>query len=98
VSAACLRCGGEGATIATTSQALTAATPYDVMPGVNTALDYADKCGLAGDYDLPALGTTGAPIRGTIAATDVGRLVSNGWKLIQSFNSNVTDVAVTETY
>jgi len=51
VIAACLSCGGEHATVSTTSQAL-GPTPYEVVPGVNTALDYADKCGLVNDYDL----------------------------------------------
>ena len=90
--AACLHCGSEGATISTISQALTP-TPYEVMPGVKTALDYADKCGLVNDYDLPALGTTAAPVRGTIIPANVGTLVSNGWRLIQSFNNDATELA-----
>ena len=91
VIAACLHCGGEGATISTTSQALTP-TPYDVMPDADTAHKYAEKCGLI-DHDLPALGTTAAPIRGTITPGDVGALVSNGWRLIQSFKDDATDLA-----
>jgi hypothetical protein len=97
VIATCLHCGREGPTISTTSQALTP-TPYEVMPGVHTSLDYADKCGLVNDYDLPALGTAAAPIRGTTTDTNVGTLVSNGWRLIQSFDGTAKDVAVSQGY
>src|SRR5678815_256779 len=91
VIAACLHCGGEGATIATISQAL-APTPYEVMPDADTAHKYAEKCGLV-DHDLPEPGTTAAPIRGTIIPANVGTLVSKGWRLIQSFNNDPTDLA-----
>ena len=94
VSAGCLHCGGEHAAISTTSQAL-GPTPYEVMPDADTASKYADKCGLA-DHDLPATGTPTTPttpIRGTIRPADVGTLVSNGWRLIQSFNNDATDLA-----
>jgi hypothetical protein len=100
VIAACLHCGGEHATLSTTSQAL-GPTPFEVMPDADTASKYADKCGLVGDHDLPATGTAETPttpIRGTINPADVGRLVSNGWRLIQSFNNSVTDLASSETY
>ena len=97
VIAACLHCGGEGPTISITSQALTP-TPYDVMPDADNVSKYADKCGLVGDHDLPALGTTAAPIRGTIRPADVGALVSNGWRLIQYFNDDATDLASTDTF
>jgi predicted secreted protein len=94
VTAACLHCGGEHATISTTSQAL-GPTPYEVMPDADTASKYADKCGLA-DHDLPETGTPTTPttpIRGTINPADVGTLVSKGWRLIQSFASDPKELA-----
>ena len=99
VIAACLHCGGEDATISKTSQALTP-TPYEVMPDADSLRKYAAKCGLVADTDrdLPALGTAATPIRGTITPADVGTLVSNGWRLIQSFENKPEDLAASESY
>ena len=98
VIAACSPSGGEDATVSTTSQALVP-TPYDVMTDADSLQKYAAKCGLVADTDrdLPALGTAATPIRGTITLADVGTLVSNGWRLIQSFDSAETDLASAET-
>src|SRR5215469_9650287 len=98
VIAACSPSGGEDATVSTTSQAL-GPTPYDVMTDADSLRNYAAKCGLVADADrdLPALGTAATPIRGTITSTDVGTLVSNGWRLIQSFQSKPEDLAASET-
>jgi hypothetical protein len=68
-----------------------AATPTgnEVMPNADTATKYAVACGLGStpDLTLPALGTAATPIRGTNDATQVGKLVSNGWTLVEHFNA-----------